>query len=41
LFLSRFRLTIVGGGQTTRMTKRLYWRRSDDAKWRIVAEDNG
>ncbi len=41
LFLSRFRLTIVGGGQTTRMTKRLYWRRSAEAKWRIVAEDNG
>ncbi len=41
LFLSRFRLTIVGGGQTTRTTKRLYWRRSADAEWRIVAEDNG
>lgn len=41
LFLSRFRLTVGGGGQTTRTTKRLYWRRSDDAIWRIVAEDNG
>ncbi len=41
LYLSRFTqvLQTTDGPVTT--TKRLYWRRSDDSRWRIVSEDAG
>ena len=41
LFLSRFRQTIVEGDHTRQVMKRLYWRRTADGQFRIVAEDNG
>ena len=41
LILSRFRQTIVDASQTIVTTKRLYWRRSENGEFRIVAEDNG
>ena len=39
--LSRFRQTIVDETRTIVTTKRLYWRRSDNGEFQIVAEDNG
>ena len=41
LFLSRFRQVIIEDAQTIVTTKRLYWRRSANGDFRIVAEDNG
>ena len=41
LVLSRFRETISGPDVASRTIKRLYWRRDEKLKWRIVAEDNG
>ena len=41
LFLSRFQQVIVEPDRTVATTKRLYWRRGEDGKLRIVAEDNG
>ena len=41
LFVSRFRQTIVEGGETRRVVKRLYWKLSPEGDFRIVAEDNG
>ena len=41
LYLSRFRQTIVEGDRTVVMMKRLYWRRAESGKLKIVAEDNG
>lgn len=40
-YLSRFRLQSVEGGNTVSVTKRLYWRRGDDGKLRLIAEDSG
>ncbi len=41
LYLSRFRETMSGSGVAGGTIKRLYWHRSGDGDWRIVAEDNG
>ncbi len=41
LYLSRFRQHIVYDERTIVTIKRLYWRRTDDGKFQIVAEDNG
>ncbi len=42
LFLSRFRLAVKDAdGREVRSTRRLYWRRSNDDRLRIVAEDSG
>lgn len=41
LYVSRFRLQIVGQDGSVAMTKRLYWRQVADGSLRIVAEDNG
>ncbi len=41
LFLSRFTQEFVTNGSTVRTTKRLYWLRSDDRTWQIVAEGSG
>ena len=41
LYLSRFRLTVVKGGQEIVTMARLYWRRSDTGAFRIVAESRG
>lgn len=41
LYLSRFRQTLAYDDRTVATVKRLYWRRSADGKFRIVAEDNG
>ena len=41
LYLSRFRQTIVEGDRPVVMMKRLYWRRAESGKLKIVAEDNG
>jgi murein L,D-transpeptidase YafK len=41
LYLSRFRQTTTEGESTRHVVKRLYWRRTADGSFRIVAEDNG
>ena len=41
LYLSRFRQTVETDGAAVSIMRRLYWRRSGDGGWRIVAEDNG
>ena len=41
LYLSRFRQSLAYDDRTVATVKRLYWRRSADGKFRIVAEDNG
>ncbi len=41
LVLSRFQETISGPSEGSQTIKRLYWRRNEEGKWRIVAEDNG
>lgn len=41
LYLSRFTQVLTGDGGSVKTTKRLYWKRSPDAQWRIVSEDNG
>ena len=41
LFLSRFTQILVTDSGPVQTTKRLYWRRSAGATWRIVAEDAG
>jgi len=41
LYLSRFRQRLTDDVATRETVKRLYWRRSDEGNWRIVAEDNG
>ena len=41
LFLSRFRKTIYDDEGTIVTIKRLYWRRTENGEWKIVAEDNG
>ena len=41
LYLSRFRQTIRESGRTIATTKRLYWRKSPQGSFMIVAEDNG
>ena len=41
LYLSRFRQQVTEAGRTVATTKRLYWRKSREGEFRIVAEDNG
>jgi len=41
LYIARFFETLQGPELSSNTTKRLYWRRSEDGEWRIVAEDNG
>ena len=41
VYLSRFFLVSEREGHTSKILKRLYWRRADSGKWEIVAEDNG
>ena len=41
LFLSRFTQVLATADGPVTTTKRLYWRRSDESQWRIVAEDSG
>lgn len=41
LYLSRFTQVLTTASGPVRTTKRLYWRRSDDNTWRIVAEGSG
>ncbi len=41
LAITRFTARIPANGGETSLTKRLYWRRFDDDRWLIVAEDNG
>lgn len=41
LYLSRFTQEFETVGGSTRITKRLYWRRHEDHNWQIVAEDSG
>jgi len=41
LYLSRFRQTVTESGQTIATIKRLYWRKSAQGEFQIVAEDNG
>lgn len=41
LFLSRFTQTLMTANGPVRTTKRLYWRRSSDSRWQIVAEGAG
>ncbi len=41
LYVARFRKTVVRGEQRVTTMKRLYWRRNDDGRLKIVAEDNG
>jgi murein L,D-transpeptidase YafK len=41
LYLSRFQQRIIDDHNTVTTIKRLYWRRSEDGKYLIVAEDNG
>lgn len=41
LYLSRFRQQVTEAGRSVVTTKRLYWRRSADGVFRVVAEDNG
>jgi len=41
IFLSRFRQVIAYDDRTITTVKRLYWRRSENGRLRIVAEDNG
>jgi hypothetical protein len=41
LYLSRFTQVLSTDNGPVRTTKRLYWRRSDDHQWKIVAEDAG
>ncbi len=41
LYLSRFRHAVSDGKTTVKITKRLYWRRSDSGALRIIAEDSG
>lgn len=41
LYLSRFRQSITEAGRTISTAKRLYWRRSEQGVFEIVAEDNG
>jgi murein L,D-transpeptidase YafK len=40
-YLSRFRMTTSETGKTVVVTKRLYWRRSNDGGLKIIAEDSG
>ena len=40
LYLSRFRQRISESGRTIVTTKRLYWRRSSQGEFKIIAEDN-
>lgn len=41
LFIARFFETLHGPELRSNTRKRLYWRRSGEGEWRIVAEDNG
>jgi hypothetical protein len=41
LYLSRFRQRIKESGRTIATTKRLYWKKSPQGEFMIVAEDNG
>jgi len=41
LFLSRFTQVLQTGNATITTTKRLYWRRSEENRWRIVTEGAG
>ena len=41
LYLSRFTQVLSTKNGPVRMTKRLYWRRSENNTWRIVAEGSG
>lgn len=40
-YLSRFRLHSVDADNSVSVTKRLYWRRSEDGQLRLIAEDSG
>lgn len=41
LYLSRFRLKVVDASGQRALIKRLYWRRDDEGRLAVVAEDNG
>ena len=41
LYVSRFRQEITESGRTVVATKRLYWQRSAEGNFKIIAEDNG
>jgi len=41
LYLARFTQTQTGGEQKVTITKRLYWRRLPNNRWKIVAEETG
>lgn len=41
LYLSRFRQSIDYGDRTIETMKRLYWRKTPEGVFKIVAEDNG
>ena len=41
LYVSRFRQEITEAGRNISATKRLYWRRSVQGDYKIIAEDNG
>ena len=41
LYLSRFRLAVTEGNQTIVSTRRLYWRRSPNGAFKVIAEDVG
>jgi murein L,D-transpeptidase YafK len=41
LYVSRFRQEITESGRTVAATKRLYWQRSAQGNFKIIAEDNG
>lgn len=41
IYLSRFRLDVTEGSKTVELTKRLYWRATENGDLKIVAEDSG
>jgi murein L,D-transpeptidase YafK len=41
LVMTRFRAEVTKAAGPARWTKRLYWRRTENGRYRIVAEDNG
>ena len=41
LYMSRFTQSMQHGEQSVRTVKRLYWKRSAESRWSIVAEDAG
>jgi outer membrane lipoprotein-sorting protein len=41
LYLSRFTQVLQTNSGPVTTTKRLYWRRQDGSRWKIVSEDSG